>query len=380
MEYLRTFIFVILLALSYTAPVIVTVFNIINLVRKEPLKEKLIDIATFLLGIPLSLIVFWAWRPLDYTAPIVLDGMSFKFHSPLAFGHLPTLFELSVLAVMGYALLRIMKNRLSPIVSILCISAIYIGMALCAVFSIQLFNNISNTGIVLGDVFYMTLFPLNYILCSIRLIKQVVRLHIEQQKENEIIYKNGLLQFCQRVLADSIGWYISAFILMLPLLCILIIILILFGQRPDAVIRAFTETSDWTLSQKVSPPPIEYDGHYLCTVAVNGHTNFVKPTRAGIRHGVKITVNRQLCIANAFEQLIEEKSPKFHQIVRKIYDTYGYPISKHITTPLRADMVYGIMKPLEWLFLITLYMFDVNPENRIAMQYTGKSFKNIQRY
>ncbi len=377
MESLRTFLFVILLVLSYTSPVIITIFNVINLVRKEPLKEKLIDIATFILGIPLSVIVFWDWRPLDYTVPIVLDGMSFKFHSPLAFGYLPTLVTLLVLAVMGYAVLRIMKNRISPIVSILCISSIYIGMALSAVFLIQLITIISDTGIVLGDVFYMTLFPLNYILCSIRLIKQVVKLYNEQQKVNEIIYKNGLLQFCQRVLAESIGWYIAAFILMIPLLCILINILISFGQRPDAAIRAFTETSDWTLSQKVSPPPIEYDGHYLCTVAVNGHTNFVKPTRDGIRHGVKITVNRQLCIANAFEQLIEERIPKFHQIVRRIYDTCGYPISKHITTPIRADIVYTIMKPLEWLFLIMLYTCDKNPENRIAMQYTGKSLKNI---
>jgi len=88
-------------------------------------------------------------------------------------------------------------------------------------------------------------------------------------------------------------------------------------------------------------------------------------------------VNRQLCIANAFEQLIEDKSPKFHRIVRALYDRYGYPISKNITTPFRADIVYIVMKPLEWLFLIVLYLFDINPENRIAMQYTGK---NMNRY
>ncbi len=106
---------------------------------------------------------------------------------------------------------------------------------------------------------------------------------------------------------------------------------------------------------------------------MNGHKAIVKPTRAGIRHDVKIIVNRQLCIANAFEQLIEEKTPKFHRIVRKVYDKYGYAISRHITTLYRADIVYIAMKPLEWLFLIVLYLFDINPENRIAIQYTGKS-------
>ena len=35
-------------------------------------------------------------------------------------------------------------------------------------------------------------------------------------------------------------------------------------------------------------------------------------------------VNRQLCIANAFEDLIQEKTPRFHHFVRYIYDKYGY--------------------------------------------------------
>ncbi|WP_341274143.1 DUF6688 family protein [Clostridium saccharoperbutylacetonicum] len=30
------------------------------------------------------------------------------------------------------------------------------------------------------------------------------------------------------------------------------------------------------------------------------------------------------------------------------------------------------MKPLEWIFLIVLYFCDVNPENRIAVQYLPK--------
>ena len=113
-------------------------------------------------------------------------------------------------------------------------------------------------------------------------------------------------------------------------------------------------------------------------MAVNGHDKLVKPTRLGIRHGVKIGVNRQLCIANAFEQIIEEKAPKFHKTVRRIYDKYGYPISKHITTKLRADIIYIAMKPPEWIFLIVLYLFDINPESRIALQYTGKRLSDFE--
>ena len=88
-----------------------------------------------------------------------------------------------------------------------------------------------------------------------------------------------------------------------------------------------------------------------------------------MRHGHRVVVNRQLCIANAFEQVLEEKTPLLHKTIRGIYDRTGYPISKKINAKWIADIIYYIMKPLEWLFLIVLYMVDVCPEDRIAVQY-----------
>ena len=96
------------------------------------------------------------------------------------------------------------------------------------------------------------------------------------------------------------------------------------------------------------------DAHYLCTVVLRGHEKLVRPTRMGLRREEKIVVNRQLCVANAFEQLLEERMPRFHRAVRKFYDTYGYPISRHIRTPLAADAVYLMMKPLEWLVIYSV--------------------------
>ena len=149
-------------------------------------------------------------------------------------------------------------------------------------------------------------------------------------------------------------------------------ILVLFGQAPDAVIKAWTETSDWNLSLKEAPQNIYYDEHYLCTVAAGGHKKVVKPIRTGVRHGHRVIVNRQLCIANAFEQVLEERTPHFHRIVRNFYDTYGFPVAKLIHSKYTADLVYFLMKPLEWIFLIVLYLVDVKPENRIAVQYMGE--------
>ena len=95
----------------------------------------------------------------------------------------------------------------------------------------------------------------------------------------------------------------------------------------------------------------------------------MKPLRMGVRHGHSIVVNRQLCIANAFEQILEERLPKVHRALRNFYDAYGLPLAQIIRSPYAADMIYIIMKPLEWTFLAIIYLTDVRPENRIHMQY-----------
>lgn len=161
---------------------------------------------------------------------------------------------------------------------------------------------------------------------------------------------------------------------------ILFLIQLLCFARPEGIsaIQAGEETSDWILSKEISPPPVEYDAHYLCTVSLQGHRGLVKPIRYGIRRGSRIVVNRQLCVANAFEQLLEERIPRFHKAVRHFYDTYGYPISKWITNPWSADVVYLLMKPLEWIFVMFLYLFDEKPENRIASQYLPKGWDRVR--
>lgn len=41
-------------------------------------------------------------------------------------------------------------------------------------------------------------------------------------------------------------------------------------------------------------------------------------------------VNRQLQIANAFEEKIKSSFPGFHKWLRANYDKYGFEFSKHI--------------------------------------------------
>jgi hypothetical protein len=67
--------------------------------------------------------------------------------------------------------------------------------------------------------------------------------------------------------------------------------------------------------------------------------------------------------------MIHTYFPAFHKIIRKIYDTCGYPISKNITNKYISDIVYILMKPLEYFFVVNLYLFVKNPEDLINRQY-----------
>lgn len=366
------FFILLFLMLCFFGPFVLTILNAINLFVKKKIKENVIDILIFVFGILLSTILYGLLEFKDYTEPIYITGMDTTSHAPIASWSMPTVLGIIILGVASYILIKLRKTELPPLIIVSAMSGILICSIFMAVLIIQLLKNINSDSIYL----FLVIFPLNYILCSIRSVIEVIDYYKQKQRVPKE-YDNKLLNQCNKLLNNISAWPILAVIFAIPVSLILICILVLFGQRPDEAIQAFLETSDWTLSQKISPPPIEYDAHYLCTVSLRGHKQLVKPTRFGIRHGNKIVVNRQLCIANAFEQLIEEKTPRFHHFIRYIYDKYGYPLSKHINTAIQADITYILMKPLEWIFLIILYLFDKNPENRIATQYIGKKFKNV---
>lgn len=346
-------------------PLILTFFNIVNLFKKRKIKENKIDILTFVLGIGFSVFLYWFSDFKDYTEPLLLGGGEADVHAPIASWSMPTVISILILGIVSYILIRVRKLDMPPLLIVGAMSGILICSVYMIIFIIQFSKNMFE-----GFLFpYLILFPINYILCSIRAEIEIMKCYKEKNK-TLARYDNRMLNGCNNILSNIDSWPILSVIFAIPLAVVLMCILVLFGQRPDEAIKAFLETSDWTLSQKVSPPPVTYDAHYLCTVSLRGHEKLVKPIRMGIRRGEKIVVNRQLCIANAFEQLIQEKMPKFHHFVRYIYDKYGYPISKHINTAWQADITYLIMKPLEWIFLFVLYLFDKNPENRIATQYT----------
>lgn len=275
-------------------------------------------------------------------------------HALIWSGAYPTFFTFAALTLLAFIIYSYRDaNSLSPLANVFCISGILGGVVLLLVFDNQL-----------QVASFHTFFLLIY---SIYLLW--VRIKEWQEDRTEISYENRLLQWLHQLLNKSRNWPWLAVLVALPTLALVVLVLMLFGQQPDSMIKAWTNTADWAFSQKIPPQNLIIDEHYLCTVAAGGHKKVVKPQRMGVRHGHPVVVNRQLCIANAFEQVLEEKTPRFHRFLRRNYDRYGYPFAKHIKKKWAMDLIYYLMKPLEWLFLLVLYLVDRKPENRIAMQY-----------
>jgi hypothetical protein len=336
-------------------------------------KGRIFDILGVFLGAMYSGLYLICFNNADITADWDVQLYNASVHTPVFTGAWLTVGVIALVAVCGYLLLAFLPlSKFPPLAAVLCLSAMYLGTGECILWAVQTMTDFSLNWPLL-------LLPIYSVLVTARtvLIKMEEWRALSGTASMEKITRVPFLAACNRLLSQAKYWPVAAFLLMWPLLGILVALLLLFGQAPDSAIKAWTETAEWNLSNRVAPQNIYYDEHYLCTVAAGGHKKVVRPLRLGTRHGHEVIVNRQLCIANAFEQILEDYTPRFHRLVRHIYDTYGFPVAKLIHSKYTADVVYFIMKPLEWIFLLVLYLVDVHPENRIALQYTGKSLTDF---
>ncbi len=280
--------------------------------------------------------------------------------------HKFTIYFLIVIFVLNYFYSQYRKNISSPIVEVLSNCLILMGF---------LFNIFISIQVGIGYFLFG-----NLPICILFLLRLL---------ENHKIFLNNNQQFDLeniRNANEKMAWKILNYkflrkmsillVLSIPILVTISSLLLLFGQKPDSIIRAFTDTYKHGFSQlNYLCDNVNCGSHFLCSVAANGHKNIVKPTRYGVRNGGKIICNRQLLVSNAFEDLLQEKFPIFHQIIRKHYNKVGNYIHRHyhvFNNKYFADLIYFMMKPLELLFVFIIYLSDKKPENRISKQYLKK--------
>ena len=258
-------------------------------------------------------------------------------------------------------LLWVRKSALPPLILALGLCVLYIGLFFNGVLILQILGSQEGAGI-------LTCFPAFSLLLGLGII---IRTFIDLPKS--LSFSSSKHQWLNKInekLSTKSALFCSSVIAILPVFVLVTLILILFGDDYDAVSKALTETTTWGFSQHDHPPHLPHQGHYLCTVAACGSPQLVKPLLWGIRGKQRIIVNRQLQIANAFEELIADLSPTLHRFIRKNYDRYGYDLSKKIKSRWASNLTYILMKPLEWGFLLCLYTFCLRPEEKIRRQYS----------
>ncbi len=349
-------------------PAAITLTNCSNLFSKQPSKTTFMAEVTLIIGLLEYGLLFGICfnQGGDGDMPIYTN----EVHNVLNSEYLVSFLLPCIAAIVALMILELFEvKRLPPLVGATLVATVLLGNVMNVLFAIQILEPCWR-GEVWGVLFYV--FHINVLLISLVTIRRHIRDHVKWLQEKVIVYRHAWVSRWYKLMGRFSGMSLICFGMMFPVALIMWIVLLIMGQGVDGFVQVFTKTADWTFSTQIPPPPIQYPGHYLCTVAAGGHKRVVKPLRPGKRLGHPIVVNRQLCIANAFEELIRERMPRFHKKVRSAYDTYGYPLSKVITTPFRADVVYLLMKPPEWGFLLVLYLFDCNPEQRIARQYEWK--------
>lgn len=309
------------------------------------------------------------WNAID---PIDLEPN----YSPFSKKHALTLIVFFVLGVVGTRLLYKKGRNLPPLALLLSITFMIVWSVICIPIIIQFSGRTYEDTYIdpHGGILFVVA-PIMQLITTLMLLGQLI--DNETQIAQTRSYKNRFLNALNEWLKTSKSYGIAVICIVAPLLIIIILILIVLGQDYDSLTKVFTETATWRLSQKAHPPYLDHQGHYLCTVAACGSPYIVKPIRLGNRHGNSIIVNRQLQIANAFEELIQTKWKRSHKVIRSAYDRYGYPLSKNITTPFKSNITYVFMKPVEWFFLLVLYLFCREPEKLIKRQYLTKSCESL---
>ena len=281
--------------------------------------------------------------------------------------HQLTIGIIIILCLTAYFYSRYRTKLSTPIIEIVINSLLFIGIVL----NIFIAIHTKDMWLAIGG-------NMPIILLAILVLVKNQRAFIEYSQETEFKPKNSFENIAWRILnLQPVLKFPIIFILCLPILVILTAILLFVGQKPDSIVRGFTDTYKHGFSQwDYKCENVQCGGHYLCSVAAKGHTKIVKPQRIGIRNGQNIICNRQLLISNAFEDLIQDRLPSLHKLIRRQYNKVGNLIHRYydnFNNKFVSDFIYILMKPLEWFFLLTLYTFDRKPENRIAKQYISKT-------
>ncbi len=277
-----------------------------------------------------------------------------------------TAYAFIALFVGAYGVSRFLKKTvLSPILEVALAGTLIAG------FVFTIFINIH-----LGEWTLVLIGGLQAILWFIlRITDNYLRIR-EQIGSMSFKSESWLIRKAHHILTSAV-WIQYPFLVVFafPVLFVLLLILLLFGQQPDAIITAFTQTYDYGFSTLECVPCSEC---YLCTIGTKGHSAVVKANRRGIRSGHVIPINRQILVFNSFETILAKRVPFIHRPLRVAYGVVGRSMSRLHSWrggKWMADGVYLMLKPLQWMFAIMVYTVYSRPENVLSAQYLAREHR-----
>lgn len=92
--------------------------------------------------------------------------------------------------------------------------------------------------------------------------------------------------------------------------------------------------------------PAGYGDCFVVSAAAKGHAGFVRSRYDPARGR---NVNDQLLVLQQFEARLAADHPVFHRRLRWLYNRLGPRIAAGVRSPFVADLVYLLLKPVEWL-------------------------------
>ncbi len=100
---------------------------------------------------------------------------------------------------------------------------------------------------------------------------------------------------------------------------------------------------------------------FIATAAAHGHKNIVQSEIVLFSNDSNCPINDQLRVLKAAELLFKILFPKTHFKVRRIYNYFGPFLAQYIKNRYRADVIYLLLKPAEWMArcIITLLKLDI---------------------
>lgn len=160
-----------------------------------------------------------------------------------------------------------------------------------------------------------------------------------------IAYAVGTMVYCRgRPRPGASRWQISLFTAWLTSAVSTVYVSVLQARRMVA------ELPD------TAPP-----GCFIVTAAARGHRRYVG---SDIDPATGHITNRQLIVFRAFEAWLQQNATRLHAILRRLYNRFGPVVARQIRRRWQADLVYTMLKPVEWLLRGLGFAFSLIPGRR----------------